>query len=82
MINWFGDFEYRLLLNNTKSCVDLIENNELSLNYDFSDDQGVEISCPSLFKNETNNCLKGNSIKYKLNKENRTFDVLDVYWSN
>ncbi|PHS08592.1 MAG: hypothetical protein COA88_06410 [Kordia sp.] len=81
MINWFGGFEYKLLINNTTDCIELLENNLVSYNYNFSDKDIVEIS-GALNKEESENCFKGNTIKYKLNKKDRTFDIVDVYWKN
>lgn len=80
MINWFGDFKYRLLSKNTPNCIELLEGYQLTYDYDFTDKNSVEISSWLITENESENCFKGNSIKYKLNKENRTFDIVDVYW--
>ena len=81
MINWFGGFEYKLLINNTTDCIELLEKNQVSYNYNFSDKDIVEIS-GALNKEESENCFKGNTIKYKLNKKDRTFDIVDVYWKS
>ena len=79
MINWFDKFYSDLRLNNTEKCVEFIENNQLSFNYDFTNPNIVIISS-WLTQEEAQNCLKGNSIKYKLNKKNKTFDIVDIYW--
>lgn len=82
MINWFGDFDYKLLSENTPNCIELLEENQWTYDYDFTDKNSVEISSWLITENESENCFKGNSIKYKLNKEHGTFDIVDVYWKN
>ena len=80
MINWFGGSGYRLLKNNgNQDCNQLIDDNLFSFSYDFSQENNIKISS-WLTKNEAEECLKGNTIKYILNKENRTFDIEDMYW--
>ena len=81
MINWFGGFKYKFLLNNdSKSCIAYLEENDLTYNYDFSDKNSITISSWLFNKEESANCLKGNAIQYKLNREHRTFDISDIYW--
>ncbi|MEN7547198.1 hypothetical protein AAG747_04720 [Rapidithrix thailandica] len=80
MINWFGEFYTNLLLNNSTDCIQLLEENLLTFEYDFSDENMVEISSWLLNKNEADHCLKGNSINYKLNKSKRTFEVTKIHW--
>lgn len=79
MINWFDGAGYKLLKNNSKECTQLIEDNLLSFGYDFSAENDIEISS-LLTKSESQGCLEGNTIKYRLNKQKRTFDIIDVYW--
>ncbi|MCG8749286.1 hypothetical protein [Tenacibaculum finnmarkense] len=83
MVNWFGEFEYDLLLNSDSTkCLELLKENENTYEYDFSDKNIITISSWLISKKESETCLKGNSIKYKLNKENRTFDIIDTYWKD
>jgi hypothetical protein len=82
MINWFSDFDYKLLSNNTPNCIEALEENHLGYYYDFRSRNSVEIYSPYLTKNEFEDCFKGNAITYKLNKEDRTFDVVDISWKN
>jgi hypothetical protein len=82
MINWFDGAGYKLLKqNDIKECNQLIEDNLISFSYNFSHKNEIKISS-WLTKYETHSCLKGNTLKYKLNKQNKTFDVVDVYWEN
>ncbi len=82
MINWFDGVRYQLLKNNSqKKCDTLIENNLLRFSYDFSDKNKIEISS-WIIKSESQDCFKGNTIEYKLNKQKRTFDIVDIYWKN
>ncbi|MFD2562902.1 PA3715 family protein [Aquimarina rubra] len=80
MTNWFDGFEYNLLSNNKVDCIKLLEDQQLTYNYNLKDKSSIEISSFSLAKNEAKNCLNGNTIKYKLNKRDKTFDIIDVYW--
>jgi len=80
--NWFDGFESNLLLNTTENCIKLLEENQLGFNYNFRDTNNIEISAGILIKSETEHCLKGNTIKYRLNKQSKTFDIVDVYWKN
>ena len=82
MINWFSEFDYKLLLNESTNCIELLEENQLTYNYDFNDKNIITISSWLMNETENANCLKGNSVKYKLNKENRIFDIVDVYWKS
>lgn len=81
MINWFGEFDYKLLSKNTPNCMEQLEEYKLTYIYNFKDKNTIEIISWLLTKNESENCFKGNSIKYKLNKEGRTFDVVAIYWT-
>lgn len=81
MINWFDGAGYRLLKNNSKECTQLIEDNLLRFGYDFTAENEIEISSLST-KSESQGCFEGNTIKYRLNKQKRTFDIVDVYWKN
>ncbi len=80
MANWFCEFQYELLLNNSTTCIDFLHENEWTYDYDFSDKEIVEISSWLLTEKKLNSCLKGNSIKYKLNLESKTFDIISVFW--
>lgn len=82
MINWFSGFKYKLLTNKSTDCIEFLEDNKLIYNYDFNDKSIVIISSWLLNKRDNGNCLKGNSIKYKLNKKSRTFDIVNTYWKN
>ena len=82
MINWFSKCEYDLLLKNSDNCIELVKENELTYTYDFSNKDIVEISSWFLTKDKSQHCFKGNTIKYKLNKDTKTFDIFDVYWEN
>ncbi|OAD44551.1 hypothetical protein [Polaribacter atrinae] len=82
MINWFNDFDSKLLLKNSTECIELLEDNQLTFEYDFRDKNMIKISSWLLNKNESKGCLKGNSINYKLNKSNKTFDITIIYWKN
>lgn len=80
MINWFDGAGYKLLKqNDVNECHQVIEDNFLSFNYDFSHKSEIKISS-WLTQNDSEGCLKGNTIKYKLNKQTKTFDVVDIYW--
>lgn len=80
MINWFDSAGHKLLKqNDIKECNQLIDDNFLSFSYDFSHKSEVIISS-WLTKNEAQGCLKGNTLKYKLNKQKKTFNVVDLYW--
>jgi len=81
MINWFGNSKYELLLNNSQNCIELLEDNQLSYDYDFSDKDIVEIST-KLNRENSEHCFKGNTIKYMFNKQNNTIDIVAVYWEN
>ncbi|TPN86793.1 hypothetical protein [Aquimarina algicola] len=80
MINWFSEFDQKLLSNTSKQCIKLLKESELGYDYDFSDDQIVLVSSWLLSKNESEHCLKGNAIKFQLNQKNKTFDIVDLYW--
>lgn len=80
MVNWFSEFDYQLLINGAKSCIELLDDYQLSFSYDFSDTDVLEISSSSLTKSNAEHCLKGNAIKYKLNKKTKTFDITNIYW--
>ena len=81
MINWFDGFEYNFLLDiDSTKCIELLKENELTYDYDFSDENIITISSWLINKKESENCLLGNSIQYKLNRADRTFDILDIYW--
>lgn len=82
MINSFDKFYSDLRLNNTTKCIEFIEDNPLSFNYDFSDKNIVTISSSLTASKGLENCLKGNSIKYRLNKEQKIFDIEEVYWKS
>ncbi|WP_027127255.1 hypothetical protein [Gelidibacter mesophilus] len=82
MVNWFSEFQYKLLSNNSTNCIDLLEENEMTYDYDFSDENIISISSWLLTQKESDSCLKGNYIKYKLNKETKTFDIVDIGWKN
>ncbi|WP_019039732.1 hypothetical protein [Psychroflexus tropicus] len=83
MVNWFGEFEYNLLLSSDSTkCLEFLKENENTYDYDFSDKNIITISSWLISKKESETCLKGNTIKYKLNKENRTFDIIDIYWKD
>ncbi len=83
MVNGFSEFEYDLLLNNASiKCVEMLKENENTYDYDFSDKNFVSISSWLINKEESGNCLKGNSIRYRLNKEKKIFELIDVYWKN
>ncbi|PZW37576.1 hypothetical protein LX95_02885 [Mesonia algae] len=80
MVNWFSEFDNKLLLNKSTDCIELLEENQLTYNYNFNDKNIILISSWLLNESENKNCLIGNSIKYELNKEKRTFDIADIYW--
>lgn len=82
MVNWFSDFDYKLLLDRTTNCIEALEDNKLGYSYDFKDKNKITISSWSLNKDEFKNCFKGNTITYKLNTETKTFDVVNVYWKS
>ena len=82
MINWFSEFDSKLLANNTAACIALLEDNKLTFEYDFSDKNTIKIASWSLNKDEADSCLKGNAINYELNKVKRTFEITKIYWEN
>lgn len=77
MENWFSDFKYKLLLNNSKKCTELIDEAFLSFKYNFTNKTNIYISSDEL---GDRNCFKGNNINYQLNKEAKTFNVVSIDW--
>jgi len=80
MVNWFSEFDNKLLIDKSNNCIELLEDNQLTFTYNFSEKDVVKISSWLLNKKESNNCLKGNAIDYRINKAKRTFDITNVYW--
>lgn len=76
-VNWFSGFKYKILLNNSKKCTDLIDDAFLTFKYNFANKTNVYISSNEL---EDRNCFKGNSINYQLSKKDRSFNVVSIDW--
>ena len=75
----FGDYFSRLLKNKSEECTNLLYENEITFDYDFSHPEFIKISSWYLHKLETD-CFKGNTIILKLNKSNRKFETTEILW--
>jgi len=75
----FGDYFSGLLKNNSEECASLLNENEITFDYDFSHSEFIKISSWYLHKIETD-CFKGNTIILKLNKSKRLFETKEILW--
>ncbi|GAA4113939.1 hypothetical protein GCM10022393_13180 [Aquimarina addita] len=75
----FGDYFNSLLKNNSEGCASLLNENEITFDYDFSHPEFIKISSWYLHKIETD-CFKGNTIILKLNKSKSLFETKEVLW--
>ena len=65
-------------LNNTK-CIASVEEAEPFSDYDFTKTNAIEISLP-LTKAKSQDCLKGNTVKFIFNADSGRFDFQSVKW--
>ena len=76
----FGDYFNVLLQNNSEACQNLLEENKITFDYDFSAPQSITIASWALHQDEDSDCFKGNTIVLQLNKKEGRFLVSDTYW--
>lgn len=75
------NFFSSLLINYKDECEDLLEDNLIGFEYDFSHTTNLTISNSHyLKKDEHQNCLKGNTMKYKFNPKTKKFDLTAINW--
>jgi len=82
MRNWFGEFDKELVLTNSNECLELLEDNLITFEFQFGAGDYVEIGSWFFTKNNSENCFKGNTIAYKINRAERTFDISRIYWKS
>ncbi len=80
MINLFESYLNKLLVNSSKPCTEFLKENYHTFDYDFSNKDIVKIST-WLLKDNANDCIKGNTIKLKMDTQNNSFIVKSIYWN-
>jgi len=75
----FGDYFSKLLKNNSQECKDMLEDNMITFDYDFSNPEFIKISSWHI-NEEENQCFNGNTITLKLNKSKRLFETYNILW--
>ena len=80
--NLFDKVYYNnLLINDKEECKDLIEDNLIGFEYDFTHTQDLTISNSHYLKEEEHqDCLKGNRMNYKFNPNTKKFDLTEINW--
>lgn len=74
-------FLSHLLIHNNEECEDLLEDNLIGFEYDFTHTTYLTISNSHYLKeNEHQNCLKGNTLNYKFNPLTKKFDLKAITW--
>lgn len=70
-----------LLKNDEDTCEDLLEDNLIGFEYDFTRISTIKISNDYYLKqNEHNNCLKGNTVLFRFNPIAKKFDLEKITW--
>lgn len=78
----FSDFKELLKKKNTENCEEKFEEmNEPIFEFDFTNKNNIEIeSSWYLTKENYENCLIGNAIRYNFNPKSKKFEIEKIYW--
>jgi hypothetical protein len=79
----FGDYFLKLLYNEKDTtCKELIREEQITFNYNFSDRNRVHIASSSLKEKVAGKCLKGNTMQFEFNPLNKNFKLAEIGWTN
>lgn len=79
----FGDYFSKLLYNEKDTtCKELIREEQITFNYNFSDRNRVHIVSSSLKEKVAGKCLKGNTMQFEFNPLNKNFKLAEIGWTN
>eukprot|EP01133_Synstelium_polycarpum_P011169 gene11169-13009_t len=82
-IDLFGDYFSKLLYNEKDTtCKELIREEQITFNYNFSDRNRVHIASSSLKEKVAGKCLKGNTMQFEFNPLNKNFKLAEIRWTN